>query len=169
MSIWIGFCDRINFDPVIQITYVNTTQQVADIPTKGSLTGNRCTPLTHPVNIPTHTPCTQHNLSVSYAVVNPLSSSMGKRAGESFAASACAKQKPVHCTAMMAWRIIDKNADMDYHAAHPPGYKAGGDSKREELRQQDLHHHDGDWSIIKLRATRKRLEQLDAPCDVEHW
>ena len=56
---------------------------------------------------------------------------------------------------------------MDYHAVHPPNYKAGGDSKREDLCQQDPHHHNGDWSIIKLRAIRKRLEQLDAPGDWE--
>ena len=101
--------DRINLNPMIQFNYVSTAQQVADIPTKGSLTGDRWKPLTHAINIPTHTTFTQQNLSVSYAVVNSLSSSMSKRAGESFAASASAKQKPVHCTAMIAWRINDKN------------------------------------------------------------
>ena len=35
-------------------------------------------------------------------------------------------------------KIDDKNADMDYHAVLPPDNKAGGDSKREELCQQDL-------------------------------
>ena len=55
---------------------------------------------------------------------------MSKRARESFAAPASAKQKPVHCTAMIARKIDDKNADMDHH-------EAGGDSKHEELCQQD--------------------------------
>ena len=38
---------------------------------------------------------------------------------------------------MITRKLNDKNADVDYHAAHPPGYKAGGDSKREELCQED--------------------------------
>ena len=74
-----------------------------------------------------HTTFTQSNLSVSSAVVNPLFSSMGKRAGEYFAVSACAKQQPIHCSAMVARKIIDKNADMDFHAVLPPEYQAGGD------------------------------------------
>ena len=63
--------------------------------------------------------------------------SMSKRAGESFAASASAKQKPVHCTAMFARRIADKNADWTI-AVLPPDHKAGGDSEREDMCQQDL-------------------------------
>ena len=63
---------------------------------------------------------------------------MSKRAGESFAASASVKQKPFHCTAMIARRSNEKNADMDYHAGRPPDYKAEDDSNREELCQQDL-------------------------------
>ena len=39
-------------------------------------------------------------------------------------------------TTMSARRNNDNNADMDYHAVHPPDYKAGGDSKREEKCQQ---------------------------------
>ena len=84
----------------------------------------------------THTTFLQSNLSVSSTVVNPLVSSMSRRARESFAASASAKQKPVHCTAI-ARTINDKNADMDSHAVHAPDYKAGGGSQREELCQQD--------------------------------
>ena len=41
-------------------------------------------------------------------------SSISKRAGESFATSAGAKQKPVQCPALTARKISDKNADMDY-------------------------------------------------------
>ena len=85
----------------------------------------------------THTTFTQSNLSVSSAVVNPLFSNISKRARESFAASASAKQKPVHCAAMIARMTNEKNAGLDYHAVPPPGYKARGDSEREELCQQD--------------------------------
>ena len=56
-----------------------------------------------------------------------------------FAPSATAKRKPVHCSAMIARRFNDKNADMDFYAVSPPDYEAGGDSKREELCQQDPH------------------------------
>ena len=66
-----------------------------------------------------------------------LFSSMIRRAGESFATSACAKQKPVHCAAMLVRTLIDKHADIDYHAVPPPEYQAGGDSKRDNLCQQD--------------------------------
>ena len=45
------------------------------------------------------------------------------------AASASAKQKPVHCTAMIR--------GMNYHAIPAPDYEGGGPSKREELCQQD--------------------------------
>ena len=79
----------------------------------------------------THTTLTQSNLSVSSAVVNPLFSSMSKRAGESFATSDSAKQKPVRCSELIAIKISDKNADMDCRAVPPPDYRAGGDSKRE--------------------------------------
>ena len=53
-----------------------------------------------------------------------------------FPTSTSAKQKPVHCSAMIAREIDDENADMDYHAVPPPEYQAGGDSKRENLCQQ---------------------------------
>ena len=126
--------DRTFLDPTIHIRYVNTTKQFAHILTEGSFTGDRRTLL---VNIMTHTTVTQSNLSVSSAVVNPPFSSMSKRAGESFAASASAAQKPAHCAAMIARKTNDTNADMDFHAVPPPVDKAGGDSKRAELCQQD--------------------------------
>ena len=107
------------------------------VATKGSFTRDRWAQLTLPVNIMTHTTFLQTNLSVSSAVVNPLLSSMSKRARESFAAAASANQEPVHCTAMIARRINDKNADTDHYAVPPPDYKAGGDSNSEELCQQD--------------------------------
>ena len=63
----------------------------------------------------------------------PLFFSMSTRAQEYFATSAGSKQKVssllrTHC---------EKNADMDYRAVPPPEYQAGGDSKREDLCQQD--------------------------------
>ena len=38
---------------------------------------------------------------------------------------------------MIARRINDKNADMDYYAVPPPEYQVAGDSKRENLCQPD--------------------------------
>ena len=48
------------------------------------------------------------NLSVSSAVVNPSFFAMSKRAGESFATSSSAKQKTVHCTAMIARKLATR-------------------------------------------------------------
>ena len=62
---------------------------------------------------------------------------MNNLVGRSFAASAGAKQKPVHCSGLIARKITDKCADMDNHAVPPPEYQVGGDSNRENLRQQD--------------------------------
>ena len=125
--------DSINLNPMIQIKYTNTTQQWADILTKGSFAGDRWTQLTLLVNIMTFP---RSNLSASSAVVNPSFSSIGKRARESFPASTSAKSKPVHCSAMIAIKINDKNADLDDHAIPPTDYRAGGDSERVELCQQ---------------------------------
>ena len=100
---------------------------------KGSFTGDRWTQLTL---LDSHHFVSKQSVSF-FAVVNPSFPSMSERAGEFFAASASAQQKPVHCAAMIARKIHDKNADMDYHAVTPPEYRAGGDSKREEPCQQD--------------------------------
>ena len=99
------FYDRINLDPMIQIKYVNTTQRLADGLTKGSFTKDIWTQLTLLVNIMTHTTFSQSNLSFSSAVVNPSFSSMSKRARDSFATSASANQKSVHCTVMIARKL----------------------------------------------------------------
>ena len=114
------------------------------------------------VNIMTHTTFVQRKLPVSSAVVNHLFSSMSKRAREAFAASVSAKQKPIHCTAIIARKLNDKNADMYYHAVLPPCYKAGADSKREELCQQDTEtiHHNGDCSIIELQVDGSVLNSI---------
>ena len=105
-------CDRINLNPMIQIKYVGTTQQLADIHTKkGSFTGDRWTQLTQLLNIMTRTTFTQCNLSVSSTVVI-LFYKLSTRAGDSVAASASVKQKPVRCTGLIARTVIDKYADM---------------------------------------------------------
>ena len=83
-------CDRINLHPMIQIKYVNTTEQLTDILTKGSFTGDRWTHLTLLVNIAIT--FTHRNLSVSSAVVNRFFSRMSKRAREYSATSVSAKQ-----------------------------------------------------------------------------
>ena len=49
-------------------------------------------------------------------------SCMSKRARETFASSASAKQKPVHCSGLTARKNCGKNADMDFHAVLPPVY-----------------------------------------------
>ena len=88
--------------------------------------------------------------------------SQSKLAGESLAAPASSKQKPVHCTALIARKLNNKHADMDYHAVHPPGYKAGGDSKRERTesaRSSNILKHQ------QALGERKRLEQYQAPVD----
>ena len=150
------FFDRINLDPMIQIKYVKTTQQLADILTKGSFSGDWWTQLIQSANSMTHTTFTQRNLSVSPAGVNLLSfSSMSKRAWESFATSAGAKQNPVHCSATTARKSNDKNADKDYHAVLSPEYQAGGDSKRENMCRQDSvwKRHQYEARNIKLQTT----------------
>ena len=65
-------------------------------------TGDRWIQVTSLVNIMIHTTFAQSNLSICSAVVNPLFLSTSKRAGESLATSAGAKQEPVHCAAMVA-------------------------------------------------------------------
>ena len=85
---------------------------------------------------------------------------MSKRAGESFATSASATQKPVHCAAMIATPTNDKNAHMDYHAAPPPEYRAGGDSKSEDLCQQDSQR------AIKLLAASVGMGEPSSEKDV---
>ena len=110
---------------------------VATLGTIGSVTGDRWTQQKLLVNITTHTTFTQSNLSVSSAVVNPSFSGRSKLEGASFAASGSATQKPVHCTGLLARKISDKNADMNHDAVPPPECQAGGDTRRDNLCQQD--------------------------------
>ena len=147
-------CYRINLDPMSQRKYVNRIQQLADILTKREFTRDRWTKLTLLVNTTTHTTLVQSNLSVSSAIINPLFFSMSKRARDSPAASASAKQKPVHCAAMIARKSNDNNADENYHAAPPTENQAGGDSVlRTVSARSPKFHHNIDWSSIKPRAT----------------
>ena len=108
-------------------THQNTTTGDGYFNTRGSFAEDRWTQLTLLVNIMTHTTFPQSTWSFSSAVLNPLFSSMSKRAGESFATSASAKQKPIHCSGLIARKTDDKNTDMDYHAVSPPKHQAGGD------------------------------------------
>ena len=121
--------DRMNWDPTFQINYVNTTQHLADILTKGSFTGDRWTKLTLLVNIMTHTTLTQSKLSVSSAVVNPLFSKHEQTCPRIFR---CIGKRETKASS------LHSNADMDCHAVLPTDHKAGGDSEREDTRQQDL-------------------------------
>ena len=107
----------------------------------------------------THTTLTQSNLSVSSAVVKPSFSGGSKLARESFATLARAKQKTVHCSGLLARKISDKNADMDHHAVRPPEYQAGGDSRRENLCQQDSAR------VNKTTPRASSSGQLDATED----
>ena len=116
------------------VRHVSSKSNTSTQHSKGYFTRDGWTQLTL-LHIMTHTTVTQRNLPVSSAVVNLLFSSMSKCARESFATSASATQKPVHCAAMIATPTSDKNAHMDYHAAPPPEYRAGGDPKREDLCQ----------------------------------
>ena len=123
------------------------------------------------------------NLSVSSAHVNPLFSNMSKRAWESFATSACAKQKATHCSAMMARKIDDKNADIDFHALHPPEYQAGVDPKRENLCQKDSERvtstttgASSSWqqdvagaSSCQVKRTFIFIQMLMGPLSVAFW
>ena len=90
---------------------------------------------------------------------------MRERAEESFATSASAKQKPLHCSAMITRKLTIR---MDHHAVPPPEYQTGDDSKRENLCQQDsgrvarsmkLRTTGSDWSN-KLRATDRLLQKI---------
>ena len=156
--------DRINLDPMIQVKYVNTTQH----PHKRIIHGKQMH-TTDTVGEHYDSDLYSSNLSVSSAVLNPLFCSMSKRAGESFATSASAKQKPVHCSAMIATKISDKNVDRDYHAVPPPEYQAGGDSKRasvkscvskilkESTRRRQEHEALGNWKRLEYQAPGDRL------------
>ena len=62
----------------------------------------------------------------------------------------------------------DSNADMDCYAVPPPEYQAGGDSKRENLCQQDSeestrrrleHQAPGNWKRLEHQAPGDQLLQ----------
>ena len=159
-----------------QIKYVNTTQQLTDILTKGSFIRDRWTQLTLQVNIMTHTTFTQSDVSVSSAVVNPSFSSMGKRAGESFATSASAKQKPVHCTAMIARQMNDKSADTAHHAVSTRLQAWRPVSAR--FSKNNTTTATGapgqGWTIMKLQATgccwrSVKHWRKESSSSIKHW
>ena len=108
---------------MILIKYVNTTRQLAYIVTKGSFTRDRCTQLTLLMIIMTYTTFAQNKFVSVICDCESFISSMSNRAGESFAASASPRHKPVHCTTMIARKLNIKNAEMDFHAVLPPDSK----------------------------------------------
>ena len=121
--------DRINSDPMIQIKYVNTPQQLADVITKGSFTGDRWTQLTLIVNIKTahhiySNQCVSFFCDCESFIIRHgqtcrrIFHCIGKREREasSLRSNDCEEN--------------DTNAGMDFHAVPPPDYRAGGDSKR---------------------------------------
>ena len=57
---------------------------------------------------------------------------------------------------MIAKKINDENADMDYHAVPPPEYQAGGDSKREDLCQQDFERVNKTTPILRVKTVHSR-------------
>ena len=156
--------DRINLDPMIQINYVSTTQKLADILTKRSFTGDRWTRVTLLVNIMTHTKFTQSNL-LTFSAVNLVFSSMSKRARASFATSASAKQKPVHCSGPIARKTAKRMPSWTKTrstATRLPSWRrlqawkpvsAGfWKSHQDDARSIKLRATGSDWSI-KLQAT----------------
>ena len=99
---------------------------------------------------------------------------MSKRAGESFAASAGAKQRPLYSHRLIARTISNENADTDYHAVRLPVYPAGGDSKREpcggkilkDSTRRRLEYHALDNSKqLERQAPGDRLVQKICPVD----
>ena len=114
---------------------------------------------------------TQGNLSVSSAAVKHLFSGGSKLAGESFAKSASATQKPVLCLLLLARKISDKYADMDYHAVRKPDFQAGATpdvttcvSMKESTKRRHEHQAPGDWKQLEHQAPgdwlRQRIAQL---------
>ena len=70
-----------------------------------------------------------HHIS---SIVKPSFPSMRKCVPENLSPET--KASPLHSNIA---RRINESADVDYHAVPPPDYKAGGDTKREGLCQQN--------------------------------
>ena len=128
--------DRINVDPMIQVKYVNTTQQLAEFLAKGSNTEDRWTQLTMLVINMTHTTFIQRNLSVFPAVLNPLFPNTSKRTGESVAQSASAKQSQFFKQLLLRRTVTTRMPTRTITQHRHQIARAGGDSKREDLHQQ---------------------------------
>ena len=88
----------------------NTTIGDGYLNTKGSVTADRWTQLTPLVNITTRTTFTRSIFVRLICDCDFFTFQHEQRAGESFATSAGAKQKPVQCTAMIARRLDDKES-----------------------------------------------------------
>ena len=75
ISIWL--CERVTVNSNVQVKYVNTTQQVADVLTKGSFSQKHGTQLTRLFGLLTHQ---THSSNFSF-VPALLGENMSKRAG----------------------------------------------------------------------------------------
>ena len=101
-----GSCDRINLDPKIQIKYVDTKNQLADLLTKGCFTRDEwCTLLLRPFNIMNLSMFSRsHFRSVKKA--NPMSERMqDKKTGEELAE---AKPRP---TSLVSKKTIERETN----------------------------------------------------------
>ena len=128
--------DRVDLDSMIQIKYVNTTQQQADILTKGSFIRDRWTAEHTSQHHEEH-----HIYSKQFVTLFCGCESCIFQHEQTFR---CFSKRQTETI------VNDKNAHMDHHAVFSPDCKVGGDSTREELCQQSPKpiRHCGDWNII---------------------
>ena len=128
--------DRINLDQPIKIKYVNTTQQLQDILTKGTFTKRPMDTGAAMVRLDeTSHFCTYSNLIVASSI-HSSSPSMSNRAGDQFAdKQVSAKSKPIG--GMIAKTIDDQKAD-DACRTDPKPPRASANRVREIRIQQEL-------------------------------
>ena len=127
--------DRINWDPMNQIKYVNTTGASGRNSHKRIIHGRQmCTTDTPGQHHDSHHIYSKQFVSFFCGCTSCIFQHQ-QRCPENLSLHRQAPEpKPVRCTAMIARRTNDKNADMDSQAVLPPDCKAEGDSKRVELR-----------------------------------
>ena len=135
--IWIGFMTASIKTRWFRSTYVNTTQHLADILIKGSFAGNRWT---QPTLGEHHDPhniyprqfvsffCRCESFTFQHELNVPENLSPHRLAPS---------KKPVHCPAKTARNFEIKMPTWTFTQYFPVKYQAGGESKREDLCQQD--------------------------------
>ena len=110
----------------------------------------------------THTTLVQCNLAAASAIVNPLFSSMSKRAGESFAAGesfgSSQRLRSDWTTRLPTWTVTQLEATLSVKNCV---IQHNGDWS---IIQLGAAGHD--WSSIKLRATRSHERSLNAEGEV---